>query len=160
MVFILVAKKELSPAFVRSGYCNRSYCEAGSLGWLEDSSPPWRLLVPLWWLHLAQDQFQTLLGVRAGTGSSVVVKKDPFNTKFQLSKVLHFSGFKSFWARGYIPNKRWPITGSQNPGPTKPYQTKPSIVSEKIYAVNGLVLEITSITYLWVFWFFGSWRLP
>ena len=42
-----------------SGPCNRSCCEAGSWGWLEDMSPPRRLLVPLWRPHLAQDQFWT-----------------------------------------------------------------------------------------------------
>ena len=31
---------------------------------LEDGSPSWRLLVPLWQLHLAKDQFQTPLRVR------------------------------------------------------------------------------------------------
>ena len=35
-----------------SFFCNRSYCEAGIWGWLEDGSPPWRLLVPLERPHL------------------------------------------------------------------------------------------------------------
>ena len=52
-------------------------------GVLEDGSPPWRLLVPLWRPHLAQDQFCTTRGVQVGHGSSVVVKKDPCQTKFQ-----------------------------------------------------------------------------
>ena len=34
-------------AGARSGPCNRSYWEAGIWGWLEDGSPPWRLLGPL-----------------------------------------------------------------------------------------------------------------
>ena len=55
------------------GPCNQSYCEAGYWGWLEDGSPPWRLLVPLWWLHQPQDQFQTPLGVHVGSEGSVVV---------------------------------------------------------------------------------------
>ena len=34
-------------AGARSEPCNRSYCEAGIRGWLEDRSPPRRLLEPL-----------------------------------------------------------------------------------------------------------------
>jgi len=49
---------------VRGGLCNPSYWDGGVWGWLEDGSPPWRLLVPLWWLHLTQDQFCTTWGVR------------------------------------------------------------------------------------------------
>ena len=33
--------------------------------------------------------------------------------------------------RGYIPNKGWTITGSQNPGPTKPNHTKPGCMCHK-----------------------------
>ena len=40
--------------------------KAGILGWLEDGSPLWRLLIPLWRLHLAQDQFCTTQGVQVG----------------------------------------------------------------------------------------------
>ena len=35
-----------------SGPCNQSYCKAEILGWLEDESPPWRLLGPLERPHL------------------------------------------------------------------------------------------------------------
>ena len=35
------------------------------------------------------------------------------------------------WARGYIPNKGRTITGSQNPGPTKPNHTKPGCMCHK-----------------------------
>ena len=52
-----------------SGPCNQSFCKAGILGWLEDGSPPWRLLIPLWWPHLAHDQFQIPLGVRVAPGA-------------------------------------------------------------------------------------------
>ena len=48
---------------IQLGLCNCSHCEDGIWGWLENGSSPWRLLVPLWWPHLAQDQFQTPLGV-------------------------------------------------------------------------------------------------
>ena len=37
-------------------------------------------------------------------------------------------GFNPPWARGYIPNKGRPITGSQNPGPAKPKPTKPKAI--------------------------------
>ena len=37
--------------------------------------------------------------------------------------MLGRGGFKPPWARCYIPNKERPITGFQNPGPTKPNQT-------------------------------------
>ena len=38
-----------------------------------DGSSSWRLLGPFEWPHLAQDQFQTPLGVRVGPGGGVVV---------------------------------------------------------------------------------------
>ena len=81
-------------AGARSGPCNQSYCEAGIWGWLEDGSPPWRLLVPLWRPHLAQDQFCTTRGVRVGHGGGVVVKKDPCQTEFQFCRVPRMGGIK------------------------------------------------------------------
>ena len=38
---------------VRGGLCNPSHLDGGILGWLEDGSPPWRLLVPLQQPHLS-----------------------------------------------------------------------------------------------------------
>ena len=38
---------------VRGGLCNPSYWDGGIWGWLEDETPPWRLLGPLEWSHLA-----------------------------------------------------------------------------------------------------------
>ena len=64
------------------------------LGWLVDGSPPWRLLVPLWRPHLAQDQFCTTRGVRVGHGGGVVVKKDPCQTEFQFCRVPRMGGIK------------------------------------------------------------------
>ena len=58
--------------------CNRCYCKAGTWGWLEDRSLPWRLLVPLWQPHLAQNQFCTIWGLRVGPGSGVVVSRTTF----------------------------------------------------------------------------------
>ena len=43
----LVFLKVFLPAGAHSRPCNQSYCEAGIWGWLEDWSPPWRLLRPL-----------------------------------------------------------------------------------------------------------------
>ena len=54
----------------------------------------WRLLVPLWWPHLAQDQFCTTREVRVGHGGSVVVKKDPCQTEFQFCRVPRIGGIK------------------------------------------------------------------
>ena len=88
----------LESAGAHSGPCNRSYCEAGIGGWVEDGSPPWRLLVPLWWPHLAQDQFYTTQGVRFGHGGSVVVKRTPVRPNsnsagFRTWVVLNYSSY-------------------------------------------------------------------
>ena len=58
---------------VHGGLCNPSYKGGGILEWLEDRSPPWRLLGPLERPYLAKDQFQIPLGVRVGPGGGVVV---------------------------------------------------------------------------------------
>ena len=62
---------------VHGGLCNPSYWDSGIWGWLEDRSPPCRLLVLLWRPHLAQDQFCTTRWVRVGHGGSVVVIRTP-----------------------------------------------------------------------------------
>ena len=36
---------------VCDGLFNPSYWDGEILGLLEDRSPPWRLLVPLWWIN-------------------------------------------------------------------------------------------------------------
>ena len=64
----------------------------------EDGSPPWRLLVPLWWLHLSQDQFCTTQGVRVGHKGGVVVKRTPVrpnsdSAKFHAWVVLNYSSY-------------------------------------------------------------------
>ena len=61
------------PPGVHGGLCNPSYWDGGVAGWLEDGSPPWRLLGPLEQPHLSLDQFQTPLRVQVGPGGSVVV---------------------------------------------------------------------------------------
>ena len=76
------------------GLCNPSFWDGGIWGWLEDESPPWRLLVTLWRPHLAQDQFCTTRGLRVGHGGGVVVKKDPCQTKFQFCQVPRMDGIK------------------------------------------------------------------
>ena len=86
------------PPGALSGTCNRSYCKAGIWGWLEDGSPPWRLLVPLWWLHLSQDQFCTTRGVRVGHKGSVVVKRTPVrpnsnSAEFHAWVVLNYKSY-------------------------------------------------------------------
>ena len=84
----------LGLAVAWSGPCNRSYCKAGIWGWLEDGSPPWRLLVPLWRPHLAQDQFCTTQGVQVGHGGQCGCHKDPCQTEFQFCWVLCMGGIK------------------------------------------------------------------
>ena len=39
-------------------FCKQNICSVASLELLENGSPPWRLMVPLRWPHLTQDQFQ------------------------------------------------------------------------------------------------------
>ena len=85
-------------ARARSGPCNRSYCKAEIWGWLEDRSPPWRLLVPLWWLHLSHDQFCTIRGVQVGHKGGVVVKRTPVrpnsdSTEFHAWVVMNYSSY-------------------------------------------------------------------
>ena len=43
----------------------------------KDRRPPWRLQVPMWLSHQAQNQFQTPLGVRIGPKGSVVISFRP-----------------------------------------------------------------------------------
>ena len=62
---------------VCGGLCNPSYCDGGVRGWLEDGSLSWRLLVPLWRAHLAQNQFCTTRGVQVGHVGDVVVLRSP-----------------------------------------------------------------------------------
>ena len=67
----------------------------------EDGSPSWRLLVPMWWLNLAQDQFCTTWGLRVGHGGSVVVIRTPVrpnsnSAKCNAWKVLNFSSYVVF----------------------------------------------------------------
>ena len=50
----------------------------------------WRLLVPLWQLHLGQDYFQTPLGVQVVPGGNVVVMYGPC----QFCRVPCISGIK------------------------------------------------------------------
>ena len=53
-----------------------------NLGWLEDGSPPWRMLVPLWWSHPAKDQFQLPLGCSLSWGR-FSCHMGPCQTEFQ-----------------------------------------------------------------------------
>ena len=68
-------------------------------GWLEDESPPWRLLVPLWWLHPAQDQFCTTGGeAQVGPRGGVVViritvRPNSNSTEFHAWVVLNYSSY-------------------------------------------------------------------
>ena len=55
----------------------KCYLIHGPLEWLEDGSPPQRLLVPLWWPHQAEDQFCTTQGVRVGHGCGAIVTRTP-----------------------------------------------------------------------------------
>ena len=80
---------------VCGGPCNPSYFEDGIWGWLEDGSSPWRLLVPLWQPHLAQDQFCTT-GEGGGGWSweQCGCQKDPCQPKFQFCWVPRMGGIK------------------------------------------------------------------
>ena len=63
-------------------------------------------------------KLQLLCGVRIELAVGSLI---PGSLKLQLLGGRR--GFNPPWARGYIPNKRRPISGTQNPGPTKPKQT-------------------------------------
>ena len=90
---------------VRVGLCDPSYWEGGIWGWLEDGSPLWRLLVPLWEPHLYQDQFQTPLVMRPlpwSVGWSrrqcsglllTPVRSNSKSAKFHSSLLLNYSCF-------------------------------------------------------------------
>ena len=72
--------------------------DGGILGCLEDRRPSWKLLVPLWWLHLAQEQFCTTQGVQVGHGGGVVVIRTPVrpnsnSAEFRAWMVLNYSSY-------------------------------------------------------------------
>ena len=57
-------------------------------------SPPWRLLVPLWQPHLAQDQFCTAQEGACWSWKRCGCHKDPCQTKFQFCWVPCMGGIK------------------------------------------------------------------
>ena len=59
-----------------------------------NGSPPWRLLVPLWRPHLAQDQFCTDPWDAGWSGGRCGCHKDPFQIKFQFCQVPRMGGIK------------------------------------------------------------------
>ena len=71
--------------------CNPSYWDGGIWGWLEDSSPPNRLLVPLWWLK-PRINSNSLLGWRVGPGGVEIVGMTKFQPAwFHIPVVLDYS---------------------------------------------------------------------
>ena len=65
------------------------------------------LLVPLWWPHLAQDQFQTPLGVWVAPEGGVVVIRNPVRlnsdfVKFRTSVVFELQ------RAGVVLGLNWP----------------------------------------------------
>ena len=80
---------------VRGRLCNPSYWDDGIWGWLENRSPPWRLLVPLGRPHLILELIPSPLGAQVGPGLGVVVIRSPFQTKFQFCWVPRIGGVKS-----------------------------------------------------------------
>ena len=67
-------------------------------GWLEDGSPPWRLLVPLWWLHLTQINSAPPGGYRLVIGAMWLSKRTPVrpnsnSAEFRAWVVLNYSSY-------------------------------------------------------------------
>ena len=67
-------------------------------------------------------ELQLLCGVRIELAVGPLPSPIPDSLELQL---LGRRGFNPSWARGCIPNKGKPITGSQNPGLTRLNQTNP-----------------------------------